>query len=367
MKNPVLFLAILSILGNGCNRRTPEFKVGADLPLTGTVAYYGTSAMKGIDLALDEIREENGFKNAKVQAIFEDNQGEATGAITAMNKLVDIDDVPAVIGGGSSIESMAAAPIATKSKTVLLSPISSATSLSGISPYFFRTCPSDLVQARNLAEWILQSGHDTVALIYVNSTWGTAFNGNFVNYFSSNGGRILKMQSSDPGELNFRTQLSIVKSLKPSALIAIVYAKEGGVLVRQARDLGLNIPIYGADPWSQKDFRIGAGKFADGIMYTTPVQYDGPSFDAFKAKFLKKYNEEPDVYASNGYDCMQLLADAYENGARTGPQFQSFLNHVKDFMGTTGVTTFDSNGDVVGKKFGRFLIKNGEPIQVKSR
>jgi branched-chain amino acid transport system substrate-binding protein len=201
--------------------------------------------------------------------------------------------------------------------------------------------------------------------LYVNSSWGTGFKQNFVEHFKSGGGTVLSEMSTDPGESNFRTQIAALKNYHPDAYVFIVYAKEGGALMRQARELDIPGAVFGADPWSQEDFRTGAGNAAEGVMYTTPAQFDGSSFVAFRQAYLKKYSQEPDVYSSNGYDCMMLLAKMYSEGARTGEEYQNALAKVTDFQGATGITRFDKNGDVVGKKFGRFTITNGQPVQVK--
>lgn len=356
-------MAIIVMLGlalTSCNRNQNKVNIGVNLPMTGSVAYYGISAQKGIELALDQIKKAYQNKSKNISIIYEDNQGQAKEAITAMSQLISVNHCPSVIGCGSSTESMAAAPVANDNKVVLISPISSATLLNTVSHYFFRTCPTDSDQANDLAKWVLTSGYKKIAIIYSNSTWGTGFKDDFVNYYTSHNGKILGIKSSDPGATDFRSQLSVLKTMNPDALVFITYAIEGGTLVRQARQLGIAQKIFGADPWSQKDFRIGAGKYADGIMYTTPVQYNGKSFENFKEQFEKKYKGEPDVYASNGYDCMMILWKSYLHGARTGSEFQRFLQNI-NFTGATGITKFDGNGNVVGKHFGRFVIKNGKP------
>lgn len=368
MKTRNFLIAMLSLVFiiTGCSTKEQVFKIGANLPLTGTVAYYGISAQKGIELAINELKTKNPeFRHIKIEVIYEDNQGQATQAVQAMTKLISVNKIPAVIGGGSSTETMAAAPIANENKTVLISPISSATSISKAGDYIFRTCPTDLNQAQDLGEWVLKTGYKKIAIIYANSTWGTGFKNDFVDYFIKNKGEVFTIKSSDPGDMDFRSQLTVIKSLNPEALVFIIYAKEGGALVRQARELGLKQPIFGADPWSQKDFRTNCGTYSEGVMYTTPMQFDGESFNKFRVSYLQKYNQEPDVYSSNGYDCMMILAKLYLDGARSGVDFQKLLSNVTDFMGATGITHFDPNGDVIGKKFGRFVIQNGEPQQIK--
>jgi branched-chain amino acid transport system substrate-binding protein len=366
LKSSVLLVSILAAIGalcQGADERT--FRVGVDLPLTGSKSYYGISAREGIEIAKNQLKSEEFFKEREIGVIYEDNQAQAKLAVEAMSKLVNADKVPAIIGGGTSTETMACAPLSTQTKTVLISPISSATSISSAGDYVFRTCPSDGLQAKSLATWVADKGHSSVAIIFASSTWGTGIKNEFVKYYNKTGGKILSIQSSDPNDTDFRSQLTAIKGTNPKALVFLTYAKEGAVAVIQAKELEMQQPIFGADPWSQNDFRASSGKAAEGVCYTSPVNFDGPSFVAFQKDFQTQYHHQPDVYAANGYDCMMLLAKAYQGGARSGEQFQAFLSRVVGHMGATGITTFDENGDVVGKEFGRFTITNGEAMQMK--
>lgn len=369
MKNKsfiTLAVGIVLIAAMGCNNYSADhLKIGVNLPLTGDVSYYGTNAKNGIELAKEQLLASPAFQGKNIELVYEDNQGQGKNAAIVMGKLTSADAVPAVIGGGSSTETMAAAPIAEKTKTVLISPVSSATSVSAAGEYVFRTCPSDLTQAQDLGNWIISQKLNKIAVIYVNSSWGTGFKDNFAAHFKSIGGDIVETISTDPGQSDFRAQVARLKADKVEAYAFIVYAKEGGALVRQAREGQLSAPIFGADPWSQNDFRTVAGDAGNGIRYTTPSQDTGKTFQAFRNAYLKKYNQEPDVYASNGYDCLMLLAKLYQNGARTGEQFQQNLAKTDDFQGATGLTHFDPNGDVIGKKFGRYTISGGKPKLLK--
>ncbi len=365
MKWTNFLLLFAFILFFGCSgKNSKEINIGANLPLSGTVAYYGLSAQKGINLALKELNQKGFTNNLKIKMVYEDNQGQAKSAITVMDKLINIDKVPVIIGGGSSVETLAAAPVANQNKIALLSPISSASKITLAGPYIYRTCPTDNIQAEDLGKWVLENKYKTVSIVFVNSTWATSFKDDFVKNFQNNGGIVSKIESSDPGDTDFRTQLISLKKSKKDALVFIIYAKEGGAIVRQAKELGMNEPIFGADPWSQEDFRNSAGKFAENVHYTTPVQYDGQTFKEFRDKYFKEYNEEPDVYSSNGYDCLMIIAKALESGARTGDEIKNYFDKQTGFMGATGLTKFDGNGDVVGKHFGRFVIKNGTSIQI---
>ena len=354
-------LTSLGCSGSGSDAKN-QITIGAALPLSGPVAYYGDSAQKGIDLALDEVNAAGGVRDCQLKVLYEDTQGNAKGAMAAVRKLISVDRVPAIIGAGASTETLAVVKTADENEVVLLTPISSAAGLRGAGKYFFRTCPSDAVQAQMLAQWVHDKGFHKVGVLFVNSTWGTGIKINFVKAYTALGDMVLTEQSSEVDDKDFRTQLLNIKQTSPDAIVAITYAKEGGRLVKQASELKISLQLFGADPWTISDFLTIAGPAAEGVFYTAPGQYRGPEAQAFHEKFIARYQKEPDVYAYHGYDCLKLMAHAINDGGSTGPEIQKNLAEVKDFSGVTGKTTFDEAHDVIGKDFVRMMVRDGKPI-----
>lgn len=351
----------------GCGSKTGKesdaFNIGAALPLSGAVAYYGDSAQKGITIALEEVNAAGGVLGGRTLAVtYEDTQGNAKGAAAGVRKLISVDRVPAIIGAGSSAESLAVVKIADENEVVLLTPISSSAELRGAGKYFFRSCPSDADQARMLARMVHDKGFGKVGVVFSNSIWGNSMKNNFVKEFTALGGAVLTQQSSEIDDKDFRTQLLNVKQSGPDALVAITYAKEGGRLMKQAAELPLGLQAFGADPWTIADFLTIAGPAAENAFYTAPGRYDGPEAKEFTAEFVARYQKEPDVYAYHGYDCLKLLANAINQGGKSGPEIQAALAATKDFPGVTGRTTFDEAHDVVGKDFVRMTIRGGKAV-----
>lgn len=356
----ILFVAsMLVVLPAACNRKSNEIVIGAALPLTGPTSYYGEDSKRGIDMALDEINAAGGVRGRKIKIVYEDTQGKGNQAINAVRKLISADNVPAIIGCGTSTETMAVAPVVQENKRVLITPVSSAASISHAGEYIFRSVPSDGFQARDLAEWIRNLNYKRIALIFVNQTWGVSLKDDFVREFQARGGEILTTEASDLDEKDFRTQLTNMKGKTPDAFVAIIYAKEGGILLKQARELGIKGQFFGADPWTKQQFADGAGSAANDVLFTTPAKYQGPEFQTFVENYRKRYGKDPGIYDAHGYDCMKLVAKAIEDGGITGPEIQAAMAKIKGFHGVTGETTFDENGDVTTKGFAKMTWRDG--------
>lgn len=354
------------LVGAACAKRDAEasgstpITVGVALPLTGPVSYYGQDSKRGIELALEEINAQGGIHGRPVRVLYEDTQGNGTQALNAVRKLISIHNVPVIIGAGTSTETLAIASVVEQNQRVLISPVSSAAAISHAGEFVFRSVPSDGLQAVDLARWLVERNMREIGLIYVNQAWGVGLKNDFVREYTALGGRILgSPQATDLDAKDFRTQLTTLSTLEPQAVVALVYAKEGGLLVKQARELGIQQQIFGADPWTKHQFAEAAGPAAEGVLFTTPARYDGPEYRSFRERFRATYNADPGIYESHGYDCMKLVARAITAGGTTGPEIRAAMAATRGFHGVTGETTFDSNGDVTSKVFARMVWQGG--------
>ena len=173
-------LAIMLIsslfLITGCTKKEKEpetIRIGAILPLTGDIAEYGNRIKKGIDLAIEEIENQGGINGKRAKVLYEDSTGFPKGGVSAVQKLISINRVPIIIGAVASSVTLAIVPQTTESKVVLFSPASSSPKLSGVSPFFFRDWPSDVLEARLLAEFTFNKlGIKKVAILNVNNDYG---------------------------------------------------------------------------------------------------------------------------------------------------------------------------------------------------
>ncbi|MEW6606715.1 MAG: penicillin-binding protein activator [bacterium] len=200
----VVALAIILIVTQ--TKEPKEIKIGAILPLTGDLAKFGVSFKNGIDLAISEK-----LHNKKIGIIYEDDQGKPDIAVSAFRKLINFHKVSLVIGGIISSNAMAMAPIADKSKVVLLSPTATAPELTKFK-FFFRVQPSDLFEGKIMANFTFRTlNNPKVAVVYVNNDWGKGLSDVFISEYRKVKGNIVAVEYFDRGANDFRSIISKVR------------------------------------------------------------------------------------------------------------------------------------------------------------
>ncbi|MFA6128222.1 MAG: ABC transporter substrate-binding protein [Bacteroidales bacterium] len=347
----------------GCNsRQTDVIKIGACLPLSGDIASYGKRAQNGINLAISEI---NNSKRSKIRIIvdFQDNQGLTKEAVNIMNKFCSIDKYSLVFGGASSSESAAMIPIANKYHVVQMSPISSSPDLSE-NDYFFRVCPSDAYQAVIMAKWLISSKISSIGLIYVKNNWGNSLQDKFIDEYHKIGGKLTDIETLNEGDRDFKTQLLKIINSKPEAIYCISYGAEGGIILKQIKQLGFTNKIFGADVWSSPELLTGAGTAAENVYLVKPAEHSDSLYNEFIKNYQSKYKEQPDVYAAYSYDIIYLLFKTFSLNKIMGDEIRNYFLSMPEFKGVTGITKFDENGDCNSKSFIRLQIRNGKFIQI---
>jgi branched-chain amino acid transport system substrate-binding protein len=155
------------------------------------------------------------------------------------------------------------------------------------------------------------------------------------------------------------TRISGIETL--DAIVSPTYPREGGVLVRQAAVLGLNVPLFGGDNWGSPEFVTSAGQAANGVFYTAPVEIASPAYAAFAEDFESRYGTQPDVFAAYGYDAAMAVFRAIGLSGTADPEAIRDALHEVSFEGASGHIRFKPNGDVDAQAFARRTIRDGEP------
>jgi len=343
-----------------------SLRLGATFPLTGDVASYGQSAKHGIELAVAEANERGGVLGRPVEVDFQDDRNESREAVSIVTRFATVDGVPVVFGSAGSTATLAVAPIANRHHVLLVSPISSSARLSTEGgPYFFRTCPADDLQAQVLARWVLERGIRRVAVVYTNNSWGQPLAEGFRTAFVAGGGTILLEEGISEGATDTRGILTRISGLENvEAIVSATYPREGGVLVRQAAELGLAVPMYGGDNWGSPEFRTAAGDAANGVFYTAPVELASPAHAAFASAYRARFGADPDVFAAYAYDAANAVFRALEAAGSTDPERVRGALLAVSFEGASGRIRFKPNGDIDAQAFARRTIRNGAPVDV---
>ncbi len=339
---------------------------GAMFPLTGEVASYGQKAKRGIEIAVTEQNVKGGLLGKLIAVDFQDDRNDKREAVSIMTKFATIDKVPVVFGSAGSGVSLAIAPLANRYKVILISPISSSSQLSTDGgAFFFRTVPADDLQADVLSKWVFDSGAKRVAVVYTNNSWGKPLAEGFQKNFEVLGGHVINAEGVQENTADFRTIIAKLKGRENlDAVVSPTYPKEGGIFVRQAKELGLSVPLFGGDNWGSPEFRTVAGNATEGVFYTAPSNSTGPEFSAFNERYKAKYSEEPDVFGAYAYDAAMAIFRAVEAAGTTDPTKIREALLKESFQGVSGEIAFRSNGDLESEAYSKKTIQNGQVADV---
>ena len=343
-----------------------EIKIGFVNSLTGQYAPYGKNNWNGVNLAIEEINSAGGIMGKKVKIILEDDRSTKEGAVDAVKKLIDIDKVPVIIGPGSSVGVMSAAPIANKAKVVLLSPGAASPEITNAGDYIFRNRASGTLEASKVAEYAYRKLQiKKVVVFFPNVDYGIGFKNVFVKKFTSMGGSILSEETYAETDTDFRTQLAKIKQKKPEGVYVLGVPESIGQILRQSKEMGLNVQFLSNNVESPKLLEIARGA-AEGLIFPIP-SYDFespfPRIRDFEMKYYKKFGQHSDLFAANGYDAVYIVKHAIETGGYNGEAIKNALHNLKNFQGVAGNISFDEHGDVI-MPLSVKEVKNGQFIKL---
>jgi len=360
----VILLIICGLIWVSCQKKVEEkvVKIGAVLVLTGPNAKAGQSAKQGIEMAVEEINASGGVKSRKIKVIYEDDGGEPQKSVSAVQKLINVDKVLAILGPMWSSCVLAVAPIVESKGVVILSPTASSPKITYAGDYIFRNTYSDAIEGAKTAEFASKElKYGKAGILFINNDYGVGLKDAFKRKFEELGGKIVIDEGYDPKTTDFRTILVKVKERSPEVIYIAGYS-EMGQLLRQMRETGIKIPVLSCIMFEISDIAKVAGKAAEGVIYAYP-SYDPEKGNEITLKFAKKFKEKygtlPDPEAAFSYDAVKILALAMEKGGFTSEDIKNALYKIKGYNGITGKTSFDENGDVI-KPVGFKRVHNGK-------
>ena len=349
-------LALLCLLGAlaGCGRKADTtagavqpIRIGEFSSLTGREAGLGQYTHMGVQLALEELNAAGGVLGRPVEVIAEDTQSKAGESVTATRKLVSRDRVVALIGEGASGRCLEGAPIAQAGQVPLVTPCATNPKVTEIGDYIFRVCFTDPFQGTVMAKFAHESlkARRVALLVDVGASYSVGLAEFFKERFRADGGDIVAEQKFAGGDKDFRAQLTAIKAANPDAIFAPCYYGEAGLILFQARQLGITLPILGGDGYEAPELIQVAGPAADGAYF--PVHFSLESTDArsrdFVQKFTARFQKPPTGVSALGYDALMLLAEAMRRAGTTdGPALRDALAATREFGGVTGRIAIDS-------------------------
>ena len=350
----VVFMGALTGCGGGSKGADGDtIKVGGVLEMTGGSASFGISSKNGIDLALKKINEKGVLGGKKLSLVVADTKSEASEATNAMQKVISQDKVVAVIGPNQSSAVIAAGAINNGSKVVDITPMGTNPDVTvdpktkQVKPYSFRTCFIDPFQGTVMASFASNELKVKKAAIYIDNTsdYAKGLAQFFKENFVKNGGQVVIEEAYLQKDTDFKSTLTKIKAAQPDFIYIPGYYQEVGLIVKQAREMGINVPMAGGDGWDSAKLPEIAGKAAlENTFFSSLYSPDDTSDlnKEFVAEYKKAYNTNPDVFAALAYDSALLVAKAIEDAGSADPaKIAEAMAKIKGFKGVSGEVTFN--------------------------
>jgi len=298
-----LLLAVSLLGGCGWPRAAETGKgvtiIGVILPITGPGATWGEQANHGAQIAAEEIGD-------SLQLIMEDSQYDAKIALASFEKLTSFDHIDGLISGGSGV-TIALSPKLNDKKVVTINAGAVSPRLSGASEYLFNIVPLSTQDSKFLAEQAYQKlDYHRIAMISSNDEGSAGATKVFQEEFIKLGGAVLADKKYGGSDTDYRTQLLAIDKESPDAIFAV--GTSLGLVIRQARELGIKQPFLSYGPFENPDNITMGGQAVEGVVYSgLKMMEDSPEFQAFNKRHRSKFNKEASLSSYTTYDCMKLL------------------------------------------------------------
>ena len=350
----LMMAGALAGCGGGAKQEAAnEIKLGGNFELTGGVANYGKQAVNGIQLAIKEANASGGVLGKQIKLVLADNKSEAAEATNALTKLITQDKVVAVFGPATSSNTIATVQVSQDNKIPIITPTGTSEKITvdngKTRPYAFRSCFIDPLQGTIMANFASNTLKVKTAVMYIDnsSDYSKGLAKSFETVFTQNGGTVLGQEAFLQKDQDFKSTLTKIKALNPDVVFIPAYYEEVGKILKQAREMGMNMPFLGTDGWDDaKVVEIAGAASLNNTYFSSHFssQDTDPNVVKFIAAYKKEYNQEPSVFSALGYDAGLLMIDAIKRANSTDPQkIRDAIEQTKNLQLSTGIVTIDAN------------------------
>jgi branched-chain amino acid transport system substrate-binding protein len=363
---PLAFAGVLFMLLGSCAKKNSGgdvVSIGAVLPLSGQVAFYGTESRDGALLAIDEINAAGGLLGKKLALISEDDEGDSAKSVNAFTKLTTRDKVSYILGSSTSGATMGMTALAQQNKVILISPSATNIDVTRAGDYIFRACFIDPFQGIVGADF----AYDTLesrraAVLYdAGADYNTGLASEFKKEFITIGGEIVADEAYQTGDVDFNAQITRIKAADPDVVYLPNYYNDVTLQAKQLRAQGITCALVGGDGWDSLIDNAGDevlnGFWSAGFAADTT----DPKGVAFVEAFQMQFNRPASQFAALGYDSMMIVAE----GIKAAGTFDTAA--VKDAMANvnenfvTGNIRFDADRNPVkGAAINEIVRRDGK-------
>jgi branched-chain amino acid transport system substrate-binding protein len=346
----VFFVVAVSLLFSSSVFAAAPLKIGALFAVTGPAAFLGGPERNTAIMVVDEINKAGGVRGQKLELIAYDTAGDATKAVQLASKLIKDDKVIAIIGPSTTGESMAVIPVAERENVPLISCAAGIKITEPVKKWVFKTAQNDTLAVARIYEQLNKQKLTKVSILTVSDGFGASGREQLKSQAAKYGVSIVSDDTYGPKDTDMTSQLTKIRGLRPDVIICWGTNPGPAVIAKNARQLGIKIPLYMSHGVSSKKFIELAGEAAEGVRLPSGrvvVADQLPASDPQKKSLLayvydyqKHFKVEGDHFGGHAWDAVMLLKGAMERGATTPAAVRDQLEKTKQFHGIGGTFTF---------------------------
>lgn len=372
-----LFLASLVLLASAAVASAAStIKIGGLFAVTGPASFLGEPERNTAQMVVDQINAAGGIKGQKLELIALDTQGDATRAVQSATRLVKMG-VVAIIGPSTTGDTMAVIPVVQRAKVPLISCSAGVKITEPVKPWVFKTAQNDYLAVAKIYEHLVKRKLTRVALLTVSDSFGSSGREQLKALARRYGITIVADDTYGPKDTDMTPQLTKIRGSKAQALICWGTNPGPAIVARNARQLGLDLPLYMSHGVSSKKFIALAGKSAEGIILPSGrviVADLLPNSDkqkksllAYVKEYQKHFKAEGDHFGGHAWDAMMLLKGAIERGGASRPAIRAQLEKTRNFAGIGGIFNFSAadHSGLTKDAFVLVQVKRGDWVLVK--
>ena len=323
-------VAVLLLVSCGAVFAADTLKIGYLAALTGDWAAYGQTEEKAARLAVDEINAKGGVLGKNLELVVYDFRTRAEDAVNAVRRMIEQDQVLAIVGANGSGINIATAPVVNRIGvsqlgTVSTNPLVTVDEKGAVRPFSFRICFTDPYQGKLIAYFSAKEIKKlNAAILYdVGNDYSQGLREFFMKSFGEYGGKVVADLGFRGGQdVDFRAQLTEIRDKKADVLVLPNMGKEMALIMKQARELGMNdIVFVGGDGYGEFMWEI-AGKAMEGSYWINHVAPEDPAMQPFFKAYKAKWNDDCKEFVNGvlGYDSIYLVADAIARAGKADPK-----------------------------------------------
>ncbi|MBF0117401.1 MAG: ABC transporter substrate-binding protein [Desulfobacterales bacterium] len=372
----ILVLFLLSILVIG-QSYAGTIKIGAVLAVTGPASFLGAPEAKTLEMLVAEANSKGGIKGNKLELIVKDTGGNPEKAISFAKQLIEEDKVFAIVGPSTSGETMKIKNIAEEAKTILLSCAAAEVIVNPMAKYVFKTPQNDSFAVIKIFEQMKKMGISKVGVVSSNTGFGKAGKEQIEKLAKDHGITILLSEVYDKAASDLTAEVTKLKANNVQAVINWSIEPAQAIVLKNAKQIGLNVPMFQSHGFGNIGYVKAAGPAAEGVIFPAgrllvaeTLADNNPQKGVllqYKKDYEAKFKEEVSTFGGHGYDAFIILKAAIEKAGADKEKVRDAIEGIKNLVGTAGIFNFsdkDHNGLDINA-FEMLTVKDGKFIVLK--